>query len=73
MKYTEYQYQRPPIAEYNAKIDQLTAKLSECESAKEQLNIYHQVVEITDEIGTASAYVVTRSRGNTADEFYKEQ
>lgn len=73
MKYTEYQYQRPPINDYVHLLENYTSALGEKQSAEEQLEIFKQVAAIDTEFSTAVNYVTTRVRGNTADEFYRAE
>lgn len=73
MKFNEYEYVRPEVAEVKAQYSSLIEKFNNSDSADEQYKIINELNEISKNVDTMFNLASIRHSINTTDEFYDKE
>lgn len=73
MKFSNMQYIRPDIESIKAKSNQITAKIQQADSAKQQIEAYDEADRMFNSFNTMSSICYIRHTVNTEDKFYETE
>ena len=73
MKFEDFEYTRPVMADFNARFDQLLTSFEAAESFENQSQLLVQIDSLRTEFATMFNICHIRHTINTADNFYEQE